>query len=179
MKTPGRPRALMPLRHQGFRVLAAGQFISNLGDAFYAIALPWYVLATHGGVLLLGTVLAAYGIPRVALLAVGGYLSDRWRPWTVMMGADAVRGIAVGALAVVALAGPASARLLVPVAAILGAGEGLFLPGSFAIVPTLVPGDDLQAANAFASAFTQVATLVGPAIGGAVVAFAGPGPARS
>ena len=69
----------------------AGQLTSNVGDAFYAVALPWYVLATHGGPLLLGTVLAAYGIPRTALLLVGGHLSDRWRPWTVMMATDAVR----------------------------------------------------------------------------------------
>jgi hypothetical protein len=55
------------------------------------VALPWYVLANHGGPLLLGTVLAAYGIPRTALLAVGGHASDRWRPWTVMMSSDVVR----------------------------------------------------------------------------------------
>ncbi len=171
------PRGLTPLRHREFRFLAAGQLTSNVGDAFYAVALPWYVLATHGGVLLLGTVLAAYGIPRVALLVVGGHLSDRWRPWTVMMVADTVRAVAVGALGAVAFAGPASAALLVPVAVILGAGEGLFLPGSFSIVPTLLPDDDLQAGNALASGGTQLATLVGPAIGGAVVALAGPGPA--
>lgn len=171
------PRALGPLRHRPFRLLAAGQLTSNVGDAFYAVALPWFVLATHGGVLLLGTVLAAYGVPRVALLAVGGQLSDRWGPWTVMMVADVVRAAATAALAGVALSGPASAALLVPVAVVLGAGEGLFLPGSFAIVPTLLPDDDLQAGNALVSAGTQLATLIGPAVGGAVVAIAGPGPA--
>src|ERR1700722_5992598 len=55
------PRALAPLRHQGFRLLTIGQVTSNVGDACYAVALPWYVLAAHGGVLLLGTALAAYG----------------------------------------------------------------------------------------------------------------------
>jgi MFS family permease len=171
------PRGLTPLRHRGFRLLACGQVASNVGDAFYAVALPWYVLADHGGALLLGTVLAAYGVPRTVLVAVGGHASDRWRPWTVMMVADAVRAIAAAALAAVALAGPASATLLVPVAAVLGAGEGLFLPGSFAIVPSLLPDEDLQAGNALTSGGTQLATLIGPAVGGAVVAFAGPGPA--
>jgi predicted MFS family arabinose efflux permease len=169
------PRALAPLRHDGFRFLAAGQLSSNIGDAFYAVALPWYVLAGHDGVLLLSVVLSAYGVPRIALVAVGGQLSDRWRPWTAMMVADAVRALAVGALAGVAFAGPASAALLVPVAVILGAGEGLFLPGSFSIVPTLLPDSDLQAGNALASGGTQLAMLAGPAVGGAVVAFAGPG----
>lgn len=168
------PRGLAPLRHRAFRLLAGGQLASNVGDAFYAVALPWYVLADHGGPILLGAVLASYGVPRTALVAVGGHASDRWRPWTVMMVADTVRAVAVGALAVLAVLGPASAALLVPVAAVLGAGEGLFLPASFAIVPSLVPDEDLQAGNALTSGGTQFATLVGPAVGGAVVAVVGP-----
>jgi len=170
-------RSLAPLRHRGFRLLVGGQLASNVGDAFYAVALPWYVLANHGGALLLGTVLAAYGVPRTVLLAVGGHASDRWRPWTVMMTSDSVRAVAVGALAVVAASGPARAVVLVPIAAVLGAGEGLFLPGSFAIVPVLLPDEELQSGNALASGVTQLATLAGPAVGGALVALAGPAPA--
>lgn len=170
-------RALAPLRHRRFRLLVAGQLTSNVGDAFYAVALPWYVLATHGGPLLLGTVLAAYGIPRTALLIVGGQLSDRWRPWTVMMATDLIRAFGVGALAAAAALGPARSVVLVPIAVVLGAGAGLFMPGSFAIVPELLPGDDLQAGNALVSGGTQLATLIGPAIGGALVALAGPAPA--
>jgi predicted MFS family arabinose efflux permease len=171
------PRGLAPLRHRGFRRLAAGQFASNVGDACYAVALPWYVLAEHGGALLLGTVLVAYGVPRTVLLAAGGHASDRWRPWTVMMSTDAVRALGVGALAAAAALGPARAALLVPIAAVLGAGEGLFLPGSFSAVPALLPDEDLQAGNALASAGTQLAMLAGPVIGGALVALLGPAPA--
>lgn len=170
-------RSLAPLRHRGFRYLVGGQLASNVGDACYAIALPWYVLAQHGGTLLLGAVLVAYGIPRVALVALGGVASDRWRPWTVMMVSDVVRTVVVAGLAVVTLLGPARAELLVPIAVVLGAGEGLFLPGSFSIVPSLLPDEDLQAGNALSSGGTQLATLVGPALGGVIVGFLGPGPA--
>jgi MFS family permease len=155
-------------------LLVAGQLASNVGDACYAVALPWYVLAAHGGTLLLGTVLAAYGVPRTVLLAAGGYASDRWRPWTVMMGSDVVRTCCVGALALAAISGPARAVILVPIAVVLGAGEGLFLPGSFAIVPVLLPDADLQAGNALTSGGTQLAMLAGPALGGALVALTGP-----
>jgi predicted MFS family arabinose efflux permease len=170
-------RSLAPLRHRGFRLLVSGQLASNVGDAFYAVALPWYVLAEHGGALLLGTVLAAYGIPRTVLLAVGGHASDRWRPWTVMMTSDTVRAFAAAALAVAAASGPARAVVLVPIAAVLGAGEGLFLPGSFAIVPALLPDGELQSGNALASSGTQLATLAGPGVGGVLVALLGPAPA--
>jgi hypothetical protein len=40
-----RPRALTPLRNRSLRLLLAGQVASNVGDACYAVALPWYVLA--------------------------------------------------------------------------------------------------------------------------------------
>jgi hypothetical protein len=46
------PGALAPLRHRRFRLLTIGQVSSNVGDACYAVALPWYVLATHGGAIL-------------------------------------------------------------------------------------------------------------------------------
>lgn len=171
------PRAFAPLRHGPFRLLVSGQLTSNLGDAFYAVALPWYVLSAHGGPLLLGGVLAAYGISRTVILAVGGLASDRWQPSTVMMGADAVRAVAVGALAVAALTGPPDPYLLVPISVVIGAGEGLFLPGSYAIVPSLLPDAELEAGNAITTGGTELATLIGPGIGGAVVALAGATPA--
>jgi MFS family permease len=67
-----------PLRHSRFRLLAAGQLTSSVGNAFFAIALPWYVLQVHGGTVLLGTVLAGYGIARIATLIPGGSAADRW-----------------------------------------------------------------------------------------------------
>ena len=91
-----------------------------------------------------------------------------------MMATDAVRALALAALAVAAATGPARAVVLVPIAVVIGAGEGLFLPGSFSIIPSLLSGDDLQAGNALASSGTQLATLAGPAIGGALVIVAGP-----
>lgn len=170
-------RGLAPLRHRGFRLLLSGQLASNFGDAFYAVALPWYVLATHGGAVRLGEVLAAYGIARTVALGVGGHVSDRLRPWTAMMGADVVRAAALVALAIVAASGPARLAVLAPIAVVVGAGEGIFLPGSFVIVPGLLEDDALQAGNALASGGTQLATLVGPALGGVLVALAGPSPA--
>jgi MFS family permease len=127
------PRALAPLRHRRFRLLTAGQVTSNVGDACYAVALPWYVLADHGSAVLLGTVLAAYGIPRTALLAVGGYASDRWRPQTVMMAAD----IGLGGESEVALPALAHGPLHAGAA---GYGAILAAFGAGALLGTLTAG---------------------------------------
>src|ERR1700755_2927159 len=98
MGRPHLPGALRVLHRRRFRLLVAGQVTSHMGDACYAVALPWFVLSGHGGTVLLGTVLAAYGIPRTALILVGGWASDRFRPQTVMLVTVAVRIIAIGAL---------------------------------------------------------------------------------
>ena len=128
------------------------------------------MLSHHGGAILLGTVLAAYGIPRTCLIMVGGHLSDRLSPWTVMMAADIGRLALAGSLAVLAATQHPEFLTLAPIAFGLGAGEGLFLPGSYAIMPTLVTDDDLQSGNALLSASTQLAVFAGPALGGALVA---------
>ncbi|HUC26913.1 MAG TPA: MFS transporter [Streptosporangiaceae bacterium] len=153
-----------------FRLLAGGQFVSNVGDGSYAVALPWYVLSHHGGAILLGTVLAAYGIPRTGLIMVGGHLADRLSPWAVMMAADIGRLGLAGGLAVLAATQHPAFLTLAPIAFGLGAGEGLFLPASYAIMPRLVADDQLQSGNALLSASTQLAVFAGPALGGAVVA---------
>ncbi len=167
-------RGLAPLRRGGFRLLFAGQLASNLGDALYAVALPWYVLAVHGSPATLGILLAAYGVPRTALLLVGGQASDRWHPWTVMLAADAVRAVALAAFAVTAATGTAPMDVLLPVAVVLGAAEGMFLPGAFAIIPRLLPGDELQAGNALVSGSTQLTAFAGPALAGVLVVAVGP-----
>jgi MFS family permease len=165
---------MAPLRHPSFRLLVAGQLASNFGDGIYTVALAWYVLANHDGTLLLGTVLTAYGIPRTALLVVGGHASDRFRPWMVMLAADVVRGVAVAALAVTAASGLARGSVLIVIAVALGAGEGMFIPASSAIVPVLLPRDELQAGNALSFGTTQLSQLAGPALGGVLVALIGP-----
>ncbi len=164
---------MTPLRHPSFRLLLAGELVSNFGDGIFLIALPWYVLAHHGGALLLGTLLTTYGVPRTALLMVGGHASDRYRPWKVMMLANCVRALAVTALAVMAACGSAHEVTLIVITVVLGAGEGMFIPASQTIVPALLPTDALQAGNALISGTTQLSQLAGPALGGLLVVMVG------
>jgi MFS family permease len=172
-----RPAAGSPLADRNFRLLTAGQATSTIGDFCYAVALPWFVLSSHGGTVLLGTVLACYGVPRTALIPLGGVLADRIGPRRLMLGADVARCLLAVALAVLAARHLATLAWLAPVAALLGAGEGLFMPASFAIMPTLLPAGSLQAGNAINSAAVQVGTVLGPALGGTLVATSGPVPA--
>jgi predicted MFS family arabinose efflux permease len=159
-----------PLGVRSFRLLTGGQFASTIGDFCYAVALPWLVLSTHGGTILLGTVLACYGVPRTVLIPVGGVLADKLGPRTLMLIADVARAVLVAGLAVLAARHTVSLAALGPIGALIGAGEGLFIPASFAIMPSLLDGDRLTAGNALSTAAVQAGSLLGPALGGALVA---------
>ena len=159
-----------PLAVRSFRLLAGGQFASTIGDFCYAVALPWLVLSTHGGAILLGIVLACYGVPRTVLIPVGGVLADKVGPRTLMLAADAARCVLVAGLALLAARHTASLVALGPIAALIGAGEGLFIPASFAIMPSLLDEERLAAGNALSTAAVQAGSLLGPALGGALVA---------
>jgi len=162
-----------PLAVRSFRLLTGGQFASTIGDYCYAVALPWLVLSNHGSTVLLGIVLACYGVPRTILMPIGGVLTDKIGPRTLMLFADVLRCVMVGALTFLAARHTASLGTLGPTAALIGVGEGLFLPASFAIMPSLLDQRRLAAGNSLNFTAVQVGSLLGPALGGALVATTG------
>jgi len=163
-----------PLSVPAFRLLTAGQFTSAIGDYCYVVALPWLVLSNHGTAAQLGIVLACYVIPRTALITAGGSLADRLGPRLVMLCADGARCALTAVFAVFAAGHVSSVAALSPVAALLGACSALFLPASLAIMPSLLETGQLAAANAVYTGVIQVGSLLGPVLGGVVVATAGP-----
>jgi MFS family permease len=162
-----------PLGIPAFRLLTAGQFTSTIGDFCYAVALPWLVLSNHGSAAQLGVVLACYGIPRAVLTVPGGSLADRFGPRRVMLGSDVVRCALTAVFAVLAAGHVSSLAALAPVAAVLGACAALFLPASAALMPTLVDAGRLPTANAVYTGSLQFGMLLGPVIGGVLVAATG------
>jgi MFS family permease len=166
-----------PLADGNFRLLTGGQVTSTVGDYCYAVALPWLVLSGHGSPTLLGTVLACYGVPRVVALPAGGVLADKIGPRRVMLIADTVRAILAGVLMLVAARHVTALAVLGPIAVGLGVGEGLFLPAANSIMPSLLAPDRLAAGNAINMAALQAGSVLGPVLGGAMVAAAGSLPA--
>ena len=105
-----------PLAVRNFRLLSIGQSTSTVGDYCYAVALPWLILSGHGGTVMLGAVLACYGIPRTLLIPVGGMLADRLGPRALMLVADASRFLLMGLLAVLATRPAEALGVIVPIA---------------------------------------------------------------
>ncbi len=160
---------LAPLRMRDYLLLFSGQLISNVGDAFHMVALPWFMLSGGGGAQALGIVLSAYGIPRAGAVLLGGSLSDRLRPRRLMLLTDIARALLVGVLAFLILAGHPPLWSLCIVSALLGTFAGLFTPASWSITPDVLPDDYLQAGNALQTGSMQIATVLGSSLAGFVV----------
>jgi MFS family permease len=107
------------------------------------------------------------------LTVPGGSLADRFGPRRVMLGSDAVRCALTAVFAVLAASHVSSLAALAPVAAVLGACAALFLPASAALMPTLVDAERLPTANAVYTGSLQLGMLLGPVIGGVLVAATG------
>ncbi|HEX6477963.1 MAG TPA: MFS transporter [Ktedonobacteraceae bacterium] len=166
---------LSPLHNRNYSLLFSGQLISNIGDAFYWVALPWFMLSSGGGAQALGLALTFYGIPRVGSLLLGGPLSDRLKPRRVMLLSDLVRVFLSGALAVLMLQGHPASWLLYTMLALMGLFAGLFTPAAWSITPYILSDDDLQAGNAITTSSQQVALFIGSALAGLIVSHFQPG----
>lgn len=156
----------------------AGQSASLLGDQVTLIALPLlatgYAAASTFGVGLLGLCL------RLPFLLVGlpaGVWVTRLGLLRSMTGADIARGLAVGLLPVLVLAGPVRLPLLLAAALVVGTGTVFFQVSYQSLVPELIPDETRwHGANTRLSLSESAALLCGPALGGLVVSrFAPPG----
>jgi hypothetical protein len=166
----GRGGFLTTLRRSSVRRLLAGQTVSRLGDHFYFVALPWLVLRVVDTSLALSLVLGTSAVTLGASTLVGGVLADRYGPRNLMLGADVLRLAVVGVLAACVLVFVPPLWLLVTLAALLGIGGGLFYPASAAMMPFLVPEEELQPANSLDQLALQTSNFVGPSIAGALLA---------
>ena len=173
----GRLPLLAPLRLRDFRLVWFGESISLLGDQFHYVALSWLVLGITGSGLALGTVLLAASLPRGAFLLVGGALSDRISPRSLMFGSNLVRAVITTAIAVLVLGERIEIWHLVFAGAIFGTVDAVFFPAIGTIVARLVPEERLGSANAVLQGTQQLMGTVGPAAAGFAIAIIGVGAA--
>jgi MFS family permease len=115
--------------------------ISTLGDGMYLAGLPLLAARLTSDPLAVSAVTFAAWLPWLLVALASGALVDRWDRRRVLWTADAGRGVLVGTLAVVVLAGWASIWLLATVGFLLGVGQTLFDSAVLAIIPALVSRD--------------------------------------
>ena len=173
-----RVNLLAPLRHRDFRLLWTGMTVSLVGDGIFLVAMAWQAYELWNAPAALSLLGIGMTIPTIAFLLPAGVLSDRLDRRSLMLCADLGRAVVIAALAILALTGLLVFWELVLLVALYGAGTAFFTPAFEAIVPDIVPADDLAAANSL-DQFVRPITLrlAGPAVGGALVAGVGTGAA--
>lgn len=171
-------RILQPLARRDYAFLTGGSLISLLGDGFFFVALAWQVYEISNVPTALSLVGLAWTLPLVIFVLLGGVFSDRYDRRWLMVGADLVRAAAIGLLGLLSVMGLLELWHVVALIAFVGLGDAFFNPASTAIVPDLLPDEQLPQANALQGLLRPLAVrLIGPALGGLVVAGVGSGTA--
>ncbi|WP_224282698.1 MFS transporter [Streptomyces sp. LS1784] len=150
--------------------------VSLTGTRVSAIALPWFVLATTGSATMTGLVAFAEMAPYVAVKALTGPLVDRLGPRVVSWTTDAVSAVAAGLVPLLHAQGLLPFWVLLVMVAVIGAMRG---PGDLAksvMVPEAADRAQvpMERATGLSGVTERLASTVGPAVGGGLVALIGP-----
>src|ERR1700723_1382130 len=154
------------LGERSFRLLVVGQGGSSIGDGVAPVALGFGVLQFPGLVRDLGLLLAARSLPLIVFVLIGGVWSDRLSRQAVMLFSDFGRAGVQGARAALPLGGSAHIWELACLQAVYGFAKAFFGPASIGLLPQTVKVEQLQQANAFMGVSENVASVLGPALGG-------------
>lgn len=160
------------LRQPDFARLWAGGLISMIGDWILIVGLPFEIYRRTGSTLATGGMVLAFLIPSILLGSVGGVFVDRWDRRRLMVTINLVLAVAVLPLLAIDAVGLWVAYAVLFTMSCL---EQLFGPAETALLPNLLENadDDLVTANALNGMNNHLARLIGPAIGGVIVAVGG------
>lgn len=156
------------LRHREYRLFLSGRILSVIGQQMLDVAIGWELYERTHAALALGLVGLVLVVPIVALALPAGHAADRWDRRRIVLVTQLV--LAVGSLALAWLSfnrGPVALIYLCLFA--IGVALAFNRPATAALLPQLVPLADFPNAVTWNSSGFQIASVVGPALGGAVI----------
>jgi MFS family permease len=160
-----RGTAQAALRHGNFRIIYFGTFASNIGTWMQNVVLGAYALKLTGSSAFVGLVFFAQLGPLLFLSTLGGLLADVVDRRRFLVASQLAQlGFSL-VLAAIALSDHPSLVLIVAAVFAVGIANALGAPGLNAILPTLVPREDLAGAVSLASVQMNLSRVIGPPIG--------------
>ena len=156
------------LRQRNFALLWTGGLISLMGDRVLMVALPFFVYEETGSTFASAVVVAAELLPRLLFGSLAGVFVDRWDRKTVMVLASIGQGLVILPLLLV----PSSSSMwIVYLVSFLQVTLAMFFgPAENALLPLLVGEEDLLPANSLNALNNNLARLIGPPVGGVILA---------
>lgn len=172
------PRALRPLRNPAYRWLASALVASLVGAGIWMVALVWQIVAIGGGAAELSVVAGATAVGMLLTTLLGGALADRIPQRRILLVVEVVRAASVGVVAMLSLTGGLAVWHLTAAAFVGGVMAGLYYPAYSALLPSVLPEDELMAANGFEGMARPVLMQAGgPALASGLIAVSSPGAA--
>jgi hypothetical protein len=158
-------------RNRDFVLLEAGRMLSTAGSSFSSVAYPLLVLSLTHSPAKAGLVSFVRLLPIPVLGLIAGVAADRWDRRRIMLAADALRALAIGALALVVVTDPLLWAIAV-LAFVEGAGDAFFSASQMGAVRAVVPEAQLPAAVGIQQARSATVGIAGPPAGGALFGIA-------
>jgi len=171
---PEPPSALAPLRSPVFRALWIAALVSNIGTWMQSVGAVWQVGNQSGSAALVALVQTAVSLPIVLLALPAGAAADVVDRRRLLLLTQTWMLVSAAALCVATVLGLASPAAVLALTFLLGLGNAANAPAWQATIPELVGGRLLAPAVALNSAGFNIGRAIGPALGGLVVAAAGP-----
>ena len=164
------------LQHRNFRLFFGGQSISLIGTWITRVATSWLVYRLTGSLLLLGIVGFCGQIPTLLLAPFAGVLVDRWDRRTILLVTQVLSMLQSVALAAMVFSGSVTIPLVLVLQVIQGIINSFDTPARQAFVIEMVE-DRAHLPNAIAlnSSMVNASRILGPSIGGVVIAAVGEG----
>jgi MFS family permease len=165
--------ALTVLRHRDFRLLWFGQLISTTGQQMQTVTLAWHLFNLTDSTFQVGLI-GLFGIlPFLVLSFIGGAVADRVDRKRVILATQTATMATTLVLTGATIAGIVTPALIYAVAFVTGATRAFDAPARQALIPNLVPRNELANALTLNTMLRQMATIFGPGVGGLIVGFAG------
>jgi MFS transporter, DHA3 family, tetracycline resistance protein len=163
-------RVLAPFKVREYRFLIAAVSLSIFAEGMWAVVMALQVIELSNDPTSLSLVAACLGAGLVAFVLVGGIAADRINQRTIIIAVETVNVVAVSAIAVLGLVGALQIWHMAVAAGALGIAAAFFFPAYSAILPRILPAEQLLAANGVEGVVRPVfQRAVGPAIAGVVV----------
>lgn len=161
---------LAPFQVREYRLLIAAVSLSILAEGMFAVVLALQVIELDNNPVSLSIVMTCFGAALVAFVLVGGIAADRVNQRTIIIGVEAVNVLTASAVALLGLVGALQVWHLAIGAAVLGTAAAFFFPAYSAVLPRILPAEQLLAANGVEGTVRPVfQRAVGPAVAGMLV----------
>lgn len=172
---PGLWALLAIFRHRNYRLFFSGQLISLMGNWITTVALGWLVYSMTQSPLMLGLTTFASQVPVFFLGAIGGTIADRFDRRTLLVITQSCFMVESVLLAVLTFTGVIEVWHIMGIALFKGFINAVDVPSRQAFTIDMVGREDLRTAIALNSILFNLARVIGPTIGGLLVALVGEG----